>query len=119
VPEHRRVVTTTRSSLFWAAAWAAEKPGYVTLLPSLVAVEEALSPRGREGEAEKVDSPGRTALRRAPEAHDEHRAPADGPEVNGAIKRDRDPRLEVEAVERVDDIDVLASGRTRVAVGLG
>jgi len=39
--------------------------------------------------------------------------------VNRAVERDRQSRLEIEAIESVDDVEVLAVGRPRVTVRLG
>ena len=52
------------------------------------------------------------------QAHEENGAAVDGCQVNGAAERDRDARLKVEPVKRVDDVDVRTVGGPDRAVGL-
>ena len=53
------------------------------------------------------------------QAHEEHRAAAHGGHVDGSGKRNRQAWLQVEAVERIDDVDVRAVRHADGAVGLG
>src|SRR5262249_43266775 len=60
-----------------------------------------------------------TMVQRAAKADEKDRVAGDRGRIDDPVERDREPRLEVEAVQSVDDGEILAVRLTHGAVGQG